>query len=1024
MDDKKASRGGSDSIINNIEHSINPHAPDFGRGNSENPAEEQNTGDYRGKVGQEGRVLGAAEKAAENGTATSDDQEAGATESAKQAENQPGQPSGGAGGYFTGSGKAPAANGKNNIFSRMNLKKSAPLGIIGAFLSIVCLFVVGGQATMPFSFLEQLRDLDNSLDTSNVKRSNRMMTRLLRAKDLKNPLHQKILGGGGAEFKIKEKQRLKLREQGIYVVDDVGPDKTSVMLFDDGSGELKVVAADSEATGKISAADLEGIDLSRIDAGEGVDLSKMKISAGQKITFLEAMTNIADFRNGYIAGSRTWRGSVGAWFDDITVRFLKNNDILRNRFKDYRDRVEAEANGNTRSAKKKVVAEELTSEAKDRRLKQTWAEVEKDPEEVDEEGNAKESLTSKEDEISLKRGDDVESIKEKIRNFAKNSKAGSGVANAVVGGACAVFDVIGAINLAIAAEETAQVLQVASGYLEMVDKVKAGDGNDSPIGILSESMTEQHPTMVYDEEGNASVAEGKENTSAMNSDGVAATYQRRPANINDASVQNISIASRFNNIAGALGTSQVSFMGCTAAKIGAAIFDAVVEAISRGAWSVIGTLISLGAGGMIALGIEQAIKFIIPIAVATFTRDLLSNLGGEDLGNMVVSGSLVYMGGNHLKGGGSPMSRTKLAEFAMAQREVLAEKAQFERETLSPFDTSSQYTFLGTILSKMAVLQTVRSPMLDGLSAVSSMISRSVSTMLPTATAVDLTSLIPTEEEYENSCPYLASIGVAGDSFCTPYMGSDMDTMDVEPEDVVDQVEVLDGKSVNLDEETGEVVPNSNLDHYIKFCSNRTSPFGVIDGTIAGNFMTGSTGNSVVDGALGTLPDVGDLLEIAGDLNQWWNMDWITGKACVASDSEDADKNDKWKENKIYQRLLEDQRMLQILDENYTSPILAAMEEAQGVISEDDSTESVIAKYTGLTLDQAEDVLAVIEYSTYIAYYDPSERYAFGSEEVNVQGPLNFDDRSEVQIAHQDAGWAVIIMPTIYADVRNRTVTV
>ena len=56
----------------------------------------------------------------------------------------------------------------------------------------------------------------------------------------------------------------------------------------------------------------------------------------------------ADFRNGYIKSSRTWRGAIGAWFDTMTVRFLQSNNLTRNRFKDFQDRVNAEAEGNTR----------------------------------------------------------------------------------------------------------------------------------------------------------------------------------------------------------------------------------------------------------------------------------------------------------------------------------------------------------------------------------------------------------------------------------------------------------------------------------------------------------------------------------------------------------------------------------------------------------------------------------------------------------------------------------------------------
>lgn len=943
-----------------------------------------------------------------------------------------------AGGLYSGAGKAAnptGGKGKGKGF----LKKGGPMAAIFGLILGVGGLMAGSQALMPFSLLEQFQETFDSIKVVNTKRSNVFFGKQLENMELKNPIYQKYLGFGSNTFKVHTKQKTKLKTQGIYVSDEIDfgtGKKQSIMLFDDGSGKLKVVTAGD------TNIDISKIDLSEIDAD--IDLSKMEIDT-DVMDFKAAFNDVSDFRNGYIKGSRTWRGSVGAWFDSVTLRFLDSNDLTRNRFKKFRERVEAEQAGNTKSAAKKVTTDSMEASAEELESKSNDYDI---GTETDENGNTNVATdgdgkpvktNSSEETVTVKTKASKTEIKAKLDEI-KNGKLGkaSGYVSAAVNIGCTVFDIIGAINLLIVAQETIQIIQVVTGYFEAIDKVKAGDGDDSPINVLAEGLTTPKATTVMKEgsgdDVEEAIADGKENTSAMQSAGISALYSGTAVNTSDASVQNFNIGERFNDILGHLGNSLVSFAACAIAKAAAAVVDAGIEiaAIAGCIASLgIGCLIEEGtqalsgaaASAAIAIAASAAIKIITPLAVKAFTRDLVSDLGGEDLGNALVSGANMYMGNNHVNGGGSLASYNKYIGFAKQQKEVIAENAKFERETKSPFDITSQYTFMGNLLKQVATMYTIKSPIFGGLSVASKMVSNSMIALLPSASAYDITTTVkPADDpEFSTNCPYLSSINAVGDAFCNPYIVTDMSTIDNDPITVVDDVETLGGLDAN-----GDIDKTSHLAQYIVYCNQRKSSFGVADGNIASDFSVGdwnsdnATVNTVGGSLTSAIPVVGDLLDVASNTNQLLNTGWITGQSCVASDDTlEADGQVlgvSWSENKYYQRFLEDQRLLESINPEYESPVTAFLDEYYKENPIDDSYEGILAQKSGLTKDQVISLLDTIEYWDYIANYNPSERYAFGKPAINMEKELRFDNENQVA----ENPLVILINQAIYADIRNR----
>jgi len=971
----------------------------------------------------------------------------------------------------------------NNVSSRDNgdqgeTKKG--FGLLRAKSSIIAIlmtlmgggaFIVGSQSMMPFSLLEQLRTKFDSITTSMNLRTNTLFIRQLNKGNITNPLARKYFGLGGETYKVSNKQKQKLAAQGIDVEDmEIDGKKMTVMLFDDGSGGRKVIAADEASAGKIRnffnnmTADV-GDSFEYKSDGTASLIKKMNIN-GKDIQvnvsevgdFRAKFETSADFRNGYISGSRTWRGAVGAWFDSIAYDFINSNKLFRNRFKNFRERVEAEQNGNTRSVANSIISDTTRSVSMSGGEQNGLRDSVSEPGDVeggavhnddggdsdkwykwvydyDEDGKItgqhkkfipKRRVVSTTGSVDINAKAKAEEIMGNIRSSttAKVTSIGSGVANA----ACAISDFVGTVFLVVAAQEALQVIQLASTYFESIDKTKAGDGADAPTTDFANNLTT--PGVVADDNGNI-VREG---TSAMQSAGLVGIYSGQLVDPTDASVENFAIGSRFATLLGALTASITSFTVCAASKMTAAIAGMAMDLASIiscivGVAAAVGTAGASTAacagvvsqiGGAIAFSlfvqaaITTATEILMPIFTKTLTRDLVTDIAGEDLGNALVSGANVYMGENHKKGGGGPGSAAMYVAFRAEQEKVDAEYARYQRETLSPFDMSSQYTFMGSLAKQLITLSTMTSAPTNIISTMGNMVSNSIVALLPSATAVELSSdIIPNYEQY---CPYLASIDVVGDAYCNPYIMTDVSTIAIDPEVVVEKLQ-----NENQIDNNG-IVADSELDKYVRYCSNRSSAFGIADKNFAnsftgGNISThvsgdnkiGSTAASVADTVIGVVPVIGDSIDIYNNEKQLENMGWIDGQNCAIASS-----NSRWSEMSYYQRYVEDQRLLESVEEGYTSTVTLRMREYYQENPLDDSYEGILARYSGLPKDTVVAVLDYAKYWNYIANYDASSRKDFTAPEIEEPDTIYIDGDREAPT--EFLGLNTIV----YADLRTR----
>ena len=804
------------------------------------------------------------------------------------------------------------------------------------------------QSFMPVSLISQFQSNFDSIGTSINLRTKSLLKYQMDNKRVKTCTKSNIFDT--TKFKVSSKQKKKLAANGI-TFDEV--DGETVMKF-------KNSADDSELI--VHAADFEG-------------------------TY---NTNQA-FRDSYYQGAKTWQGSVSDWFDSLSKKFFNWIGLKRSNFADFSksgDSDEDEANYKD-TVKEEVGGEEGIKGDADS-TKGDDEDDDGDPDKISEGDD--DTLDIKPEDVDVDSNNDVDTSKletgkteEAVSSFA-NSKLGkftNGV-SAGASGLCAVFDTMGAISMIVVGYQTAQVLKTASVIFEGIQKGQIEDSSTAPIDEIANSLakatTTSYPVGTF---GSQKVTRTK---SAMEANSVSALYGNTPVDTEDPSVKSFNIMSVLNNVAGFLKIGIDSFQACTYAKVAANVASVgifVICAVTAG----IGCLVDAGAkiglkeaakvAGQVALSF--AIPYLVPIIAQVLTRKIATQVAGEDLGNALVSGANMYMGDNHQYGGGSVASKDTFVSYLLARDQVIAEKAQYDRDTLSPFDTSSQYTFMGSLLTSFIPVSTQISSVTSGTLSFVNLAGKSFSSLMPAASAMTAAKTAQAAaDQTAEKCPYLASIGAVGDSFCNPYFMTDTSTNSEDPADVVNKIDTDFGgfEDSDGDQDVPTIKEGTKLANYIKYCGNRQSPYGMPDQNISSAVQSANTGNNVADTLIGMVPVVGDVVDLVNNTETLNNMSYITGEACVTGNTNNSSEASQWdNETKYYQRFVEDQRLAENMGLVEKSSVTAYLEKYYQEHPLDNSYEGILARYSGLTKENVVATLDTMKEIQFIANYHPANLY-------------------------------------------------
>lgn len=723
-----------------------------------------------------------------------------------------------------------------------------------------------------------------------------------------------------------------------------------------------------------------------------------------------------DIQTAYHNSSKTWRGNISGWFDakvKNTLNRLGTN--LRKRYHDWQN-----SGNETEDFKKfkKITANPVDAESESNLKNKNLVKKENPDGTIDEKWDPDESSSGK--------------IKNSIDPNESKSKADSaidhelGVASRIANATnlyCGVSNFINGLNLLVSAYHVLEIVNLSSTFLEATDKVKAGHGNKSPLGSYMKTL------LTKDKNGKTAIESygigtifGRKNKPKNNDSTILASREGIGALIQ----KNIGIEYRFD---------KNKYQQCNKLKTGAGIVSitATVAGILTG-----------GIGNAIKLAVTTVSKNLgkaaLKLAIAAFTpaiiskaSDLLAQKLGDSLfgkfdflgekgGDALAAGGHFYLSENAKSGGQSPADKKRLIAFYRdAVVPTIKEESEIARSKLSPFDLSSEYTFLGSIFHKSLPLLASSNLSISNFSLLTSITKNSLISMLPSAQALTETNFTKTEGE----CPSLDTIGAIGDAFCNPYYITDTSTINMpmdgeKSENIfiktydlgkykytkpvstqsagcseyyassnfkVDPTYIL--KDCDLGVQTNEegnpvINPYSKLGAYVNFCGMRSSNLGAIDGNIASwvrhiDFKKGTIDNArrdilennAVSGIINVIPVLGDLVDIGESIKDMKeeNVNWVNGQNCIASDS-----NSNWdKEIKYYQRYSEDQRFLEnsgVIEKANTADVI---NEYLSLSPLDNSEIGMLSRFSGLPKNQVIATLNYLEYQIALQNYHPDE---------------------------------------------------
>ena len=614
--------------------------------------------------------------------------------------------------------------------------------------------------------------------------------------------------------------------------------------------------------------------------------------------------------------------------------------------------------------------------------------------------------------LSISKSDSLDSMKKKLEDFG-NTKAAkaTGVASAVASGVCSVMDAIGAIGLIVAAAETMQVVQLASSYLEGVQKSQIDDSKNAPINDLGNTLTatSTETFQVTKKGGTSDAPVAMEETveitgSAMTSESVSALFGGYVADSTDPSIESFNIWGNIQKGLLGLGVSTTSYATCIATKAAASAVGIGEDLIQLAVCLIppfVGCasyLAEAAIGALANFALSQAIAFVVgmilPVIAKMVTRDLVNNLAGESLGNAIMSGASSYISSNAKLGGQAAASEGSYIAYLGAYDSYIADKARYERETRSPFDTSSQYTFMGKILMSFSSLVSKNS-ILGLIGSTGRVLSSSIAPLIPGVSAAEnVTEASEIAERTASNCTYADSVNALADEFCNPLIITDLTTMGSHPGEVIDEIDAMGGNFEDVPE--GEETPDmptikddSKLAEYIIYCGQRESMLGVADQNIASAIQGGGGLGSDI---LAVVPIAGDLAEIFNNEKAAEKIGYITGEACVTGNESGVLSWEK--EGKYFERFVEDQRLAENMGLVEKSSVTAFLEDYYEKHPLDNSLEGILARKTGLTKENVIATVDTINYLTFIADYNPDGFY-----------PLNYQTPEEDEVHIEDKGY-------------------
>ncbi len=627
-----------------------------------------------------------------------------------------------AGGRVKGATKAVKVLGK--------VKKLAPALVVLLVIVGFAIFVASVQSLMPFALVNQLMDNFNSVAVSPAERSNEFLNMQLAAGRGESTYGETVYDGD--EFGLSDYQKTALAGVGIEY--DESDDGTKSLVYTNDAGEKVAVVSDTTVAGLgAEIAAVGGVFSDAMSDNDRLMAAKSELIARldtDDVKTVSEALNDKTFKKKYTKGTMTYRGTVAGWFESSTEDTYKRLGLSKGRdtYSDW------ESTGNYEEDYQKFVEKQKSDYANEGS--------------VDADGTTT-----------------YDGLKAKAKEVASRASSKG----------CKAMSAIQETHSAVAAQQRYMQEGAASGYLESIQKTQSGDGSAAPLNIYNNRMTRP------DSNGN----------SAMSAKGVAWMFGSGGLKQDEATFA----VSSESNASTVSGTVQISsdaqddynacnYIDSTSGQTGRRGFFGMIAAAFNKISSFIKDFWSMLTGGG---GTDEVLEEIDP-ALKKYSEMLdneyFTDTVGPELGDVTVQASQQIMT-EVSKGEGMSIANEEIVKTGYQKyQEVLADRAEVDREEKSPFDINSPNTFLGSLVQKtlipMAVSLQSSTTLTKLASTFSNLTSNSLISLLPTSSAADQAEFIASSV---GDCPVSGSTGTeettfsVSNAYCNQYTGTDFATM-------------------------------------------------------------------------------------------------------------------------------------------------------------------------------------------------------------------------------------------------------
>ena len=549
------------------------------------------------------------------------------------------------------------------------------------------------------------------------------------------------------------------------------------------------------------------------------------------------------------------------------------------------------------------------------------------------------------------------------------------------------------VNNAVNANETYQSMQFFLLIEEAISKMMAGESSSTPVNAVMNMLMSQ----TTDINGNTGSAMQSPALSAV----MTKNYSSNLASESSAYSLDRVLQIASDQLIAIYGNHNLAATGSVSSSVLNALDDSAVSqrADQKTFIESYSYVVLAGAKDELTKTTSRIIAAITP----SISQSILFNNAGETLsgiaaGEFFVKGASAF--GNHMAQftqGGTTGDATTISAYNNYSAHLAALDAAVDRQNRSPFDITSQNTFLGSIASNFSSYLLSSSSFSSTLTSLATLTNNSLISIVPGASAAGSTASYYTTY---GSCPPLESIGVKGDVYCNPIIIFDIDALST----LINSNDFKNWLS-------GQLEPDGE---YASTTKGMISSYKIKDGSTLSKFLSYNNGRSSTVG----VQDASICNAIADTERSWIEkfFDWL-GKLFSSSASENyasragcggrgevtgaafanTTSNSDWSTYQYaqayscYVRFLDQieyfssdntntaslsQYFVPGTGKNVVNEYLADLTKSY----ENETDSEYLARISGITVSEADAVLGFFAYNSYLASIDYENRFAFSVE--------------------------------------------